>query len=141
MLLADCHVHSQWSSDSETPLEQQIEAAIAQGRSHFYLTDHHDEDYPVGEDERDFLLEMNGYLAALEKAKQSYADQITIHTGVELGLMVQSADKIEAFASKYPLDFVIGSSHLVDGQDPYYAEYYVGTTDQEAYEQYFCSIL
>ena len=48
---------------------------------------------------------------------------------------------IHIFAAKYPVDFVIGSSHLVHGQDPYYAEYYEGKTEQQAYEQYFLSIL
>ena len=50
MLAADCHVHSMFSSDSDTPVESMIEAAIRQGRTYFYLTDHHDVDYPVGED-------------------------------------------------------------------------------------------
>ena len=56
MFLADCHVHSSFSSDSETPVEAMIEQAIAQGRKYFYLTDHHDLDYPIGEDGRDFIL-------------------------------------------------------------------------------------
>ena len=61
MILADCHVHSCFSSDAETPVEQMIETAIAQGRKYFYLTDHHDFDYPVGEDGRDFQLPREDY--------------------------------------------------------------------------------
>ena len=141
MLAADCHVHSGFSSDADTPVEQMIEAAIAQGRRYFYLTDHHDIDYPVGEDERDFILDMESYLAALEQLRNKYQPKIEIRTGVELGLQAQIADKVNAFAAKYPVDFVIGSSHLVHGQDPYYAEYYEGKTEQQAYEQYFLSIL
>lgn len=141
MLAADCHVHSGFSSDADTPVEQMIEAAIAQGRRYFYLTDHHDIDYPVGEDERDFILDMESYLATLEQLRNKYQPKIEIRTGVELGLQAQIADKVNAFAAKYPVDFVIGSSHLVHGQDPYYAEYYEGKTEQQAYEQYFLSIL
>ena len=141
MLAADCHVHSGFSSDADTPVEQMIEAAIAQGRRYFYLTDHHDIDYPVGEDERDFILDMESYLATLEQLRNKYQPKIEIRTGMELGLQAQIADKVNAFAAKYPVDFVIGSSHLVHGQDPYYAEYYEGKTEQQAYEQYFLSIL
>ena len=141
MLAADCHVHSGFSSDADTPVEKMIEAAIAQGRRYFYLTDHHDIDYPVGEDERDFILDMESYLATLEQLRNKYQPKIEIRTGVELGLQAQIADKVNAFAAKYPVDFVIGSSHLVHGQDPYYAEYYEGKTEQQAYEQYFLSIL
>lgn len=141
MLAADCHVHSMFSSDSDTPVESMIEAAIRQGRTCFYLTDHHDADYPVGEDERDFMLDLDGYLAALAQLRETYQDRIQIRTGIELGLMAQSADKINAFAARYPVDFIIGSSHLVQGQDPYYAQYYEGKTEHQAYEEYFLSIL
>ncbi len=141
MIAADCHLHSAFSSDSETPVEQMIEAAIAQGRNYFYLTDHHDFDYPVGEDGRDFQLPRNEYTARLEQLRAQYAGKINLRIGVEMGLMPSVIDKINDYVSGYPFDFVIGSSHLVRGQDPYYAEYYVGKTEKQAYEEYFLSIL
>lgn len=141
MLLADSHVHSLFSSDAEAPVEEMIEAAIQQGRTYFYLTDHHDIDYPVGEDERDFLLDMERYLVTLAELREKYQGKIAIRTGIELGLMAQIADSINAFAKKYPLDLIIGSSHLVHGQDPYYPQYYQGKTERQAYEEYFLSIL
>ena len=141
MFLADCHVHSSFSSDSETPVEAMIEKAIAQGRKYFYLTDHHDLDYPIGEDGRDFILPLERYTTRLEQLRAQYASQIEVRIGVELGLMAQIQEKTEAFAASYPFDFIIGSSHLVHGQDPYYAEYYQGKTERQAYEEYFLSIL
>lgn len=141
MLLADCHVHSAFSSDAETPAEAMIEAAIVQGRRYFYLTDHHDYDYPVGEDERDFILDLPAYTARLAALREQYKEQIEIRIGVELGLMAHIADKINSYAASYPFDFIIGSSHLVHGQDPYYAQYYQGKTERQAYEEYFLSIL
>ena len=141
MLLADCHVHSGFSSDSETPVEAMIEAAIAQGRKYFYLTDHHDIDYPVGPDERDFILDQPVYTGRLEQLREQYRDRIQVRIGVELGLMAQIADKTTAYAAGYPYDFIIGSSHLVRGKDPYYPEYYEGKTEKQAYEEYFLSIL
>ena len=141
MLKADSHVHSVFSSDSETPVEAMIEQAISQGRNRFYLTDHHDIDYPVGEDGRDFNLDLDSYVAKLDELQCKYRGKIAIFAGVELGLMPQCRDKIEAFAGSYPFDFIIGSSHLVRGIDPYYKEYYEGKTEKEAYEEYFLSIL
>ena len=38
-------------------------------------------------------------------------------------------------------DFVIGSSHVVHGIDPYYPVYYEGRTETAAYREYFESIL
>ena len=43
--------------------------------------------------------------------------------------------------AKYPFDFVIGSSHVVHGIDPYYPHYYDGRSEDEAYLEYFESIL
>ena len=88
MFLADCHVHSSFSSDSETPVEAMIEQAIVQGRKYFYLTDHHDLDYPIGEDGRDFILPLEHYTTCLEQLRAQYASQIEVRIGVELGLMV-----------------------------------------------------
>lgn len=141
MLAADCHVHSAFSSDAEAPVEAMIEAAIGQGRQYFYLTDHHDYDYPVGDDGRDFILDVAAYTAKLEELRERYRQAIQIRIGVELGLMAHIADKIDRYAASYPFDFVIGSSHLVHGQDPYYAQYYAGKTERQAYEEYFLSIL
>lgn len=141
MIVTDCHVHSAFSSDSETPIEQMLETAIAKGFTCFYLTDHHDFDYPVGEDGRDFQLPIERYTERLEELRIKYARKIKIYIGVEMGLMAHISEKINDYVAGYPFDFVIGSSHLVQGQDPYYSEYYIGKTEKKAYEEYFLSIL
>lgn len=143
MLMADSHVHSIFSSDGEATLQSLVEAALHQGMSYFYLTDHYDIDYPVGEDGRDFILDMSGYLQALEKLQEQYSGKIQIRAGVELGLMAKAEEKIKDFYRQYSgqLDLVIGSSHLVNGLDPYYAAYYTGKTERQAYADYFQSIL
>jgi histidinol-phosphatase (PHP family) len=52
------------------------------------------------------------------------------------------ADKIKKYTDTYPeYDFIIGSSHLVHGMDPYYPAYYEGKTETEAIREYFESIL
>lgn len=141
MILADCHVHSSFSDDSDTPVEAMIEAAIAQGRQYFYITDHHDFDYPVTADGLTFQLPQEPYVHRMEELKYRYRNKIQVRIGVELGLMAQIRDKIEAYANAYDYDFVIGSSHLVNGEDPYYPSYYEGKTLHQAYESYFLSVL
>ncbi len=141
MILADCHVHSAFSDDSDTPVEQMIETAIAQGRSYFYITDHHDFDYPVMDDGVTFQLAQEPYINRMEELRYQYKDKINIRIGVELGLMAHIKDKTEAYAKAYDYDFIIGSSHLVNGIDPYYPAYYADKTEYQAYEQYFLSIL
>ena len=94
MIAADCHVHSSFSSDSDTPVEQMIEAAISQGRTYFYITDHHDFDYPIGEDGRDFQLPLQQYTSRMEQLREKYASKIELRIGVEMGLMAFIADKV-----------------------------------------------
>lgn len=140
-MLADCHVHSEFSSDSEAPVTTMLERAIACGMKYFYLTDHHDIDFPVNTaDGMDFQLDTPVYLARLTELAAQYRDQITVRTGVELGLMSHIADKLEAYASGHAFDFIIGSSHLVRGMDPYYPAYYEDRSQAEAYREYFESI-
>ncbi len=42
---------------------------------------------------------------------------------------------------EYPFDFVIGSSHVVHGADPYYPEFFQDRDEEKAYLEYFESIL
>ena len=141
MILADCHVHSAFSDDCETSVEQMIETAIAQGRKFFYITDHHDFDYPVMDDGVTFQLSQAPYVHRMEELREQYKDKIQVRIGVELGLMAHIKDKTEEYANAYQYDFIIGSSHLVHGIDPYYPAYYADKTESQAYEQYFLSIL
>lgn len=141
MIIADCHLHSEFSSDSSTPVTDMLERAIQKGMRYFYLTDHHDIDFPPeAAGGLDFQLDTPRYLNCLSKLKEQYQDQIEIRTGVELGLMSHIADKLKAYTSQFSFDFIIGSSHLVDGIDPYYPEYYEGRSQTEAYRAYFEAI-
>lgn len=141
MILADCHVHSEFSSDSQAPVPLLVEQALHQGMQYFYLTDHHDIDFPIeAAGGLDFQLDTPAYLTSLSTLKQEYAERIPVRIGVELGLMSHITDKLTAYTAEYPFDFIIGSSHLVRGMDPYYPEYYAGRSQKEAYREYFASI-
>ena len=45
-----------------------------------------------------------------------------------------------AFAKAHDYDFIIASSHLCHGKDPYYPSFYEGRNQEEAYLEYFESI-
>lgn len=141
MILADCHVHSSFSDDCDTAIERMIETAIQQGRKYFYITDHHDFDYPVMDDGVTFQLDQASYVARMEALRNQYQDKIQVRIGVELGLMAHIQQKTEQYAKGYAYDFIIGSSHMVNGIDPYYPAYYEDKNTYQAYEQYFLSIL
>lgn len=45
-ILWDCHMHSSFSADSDTPMEEMIQTAADQGLTGICFTEHFDPDYP-----------------------------------------------------------------------------------------------
>ena len=141
MKICDYHLHSEFSSDSEAHLNDIIEKAISLGMEKICITDHHDIDFPVDKYGYSFFLDTKSYIPAVKKYQEIYRDKIDIRIGVELGLMSHISDKLKAYVDKYPdFDFIIGSSHLVNGIDPYYPAYYEGKSETQAIREYFESI-
>lgn len=140
---ADYHLHSSFSGDSDTPMEEMVRQGIRMGLSHMCFTEHNDFDYPVSEKEPENMFELNpdSYLYDFLKIKEKYADKIKLHFGLELGLQPHLSRKNAAFAKAHEYDFIIASSHVCNGQDPYYPSFFEGKTQEEAYLEYFESIL
>ncbi len=134
-MLCDLHIHTDISSDCPTPINAQVDRAVALGMSEICITDHHD--YDTDGPACEFMLDPDGYLSVIDKARKEYAGKIVVNRGIELGLQNHVGDELENIAKKYPFDFIIGSCHFVDGMDPYYPEYFEGKTEKEAYEHYF----
>ncbi|HSN94530.1 MAG TPA: histidinol-phosphatase HisJ family protein [Anaerolineaceae bacterium] len=140
MILADSHIHSKFSLDSSASLESMADAAIEQGLKYLTFTDHCDLDYPNPTDPNLFLLQKPPYFAALEALQEVYKGKLEVLIGVEIGLGSDQAEAITAFADGEPFDFVIGSSHVVHGKDPYLPGYFDGITESEGYLRYFQTI-
>lgn len=144
-ITADYHLHSSFSGDSETPMEEMILQGIKLGLTRMCFTEHNDFDYPTTEPdpipEGMFELNPDSYLYDFLKFKEKYAGQITLNFGVELGLQQHLSRENAAFAKAHDYDFIIASSHICNGKDPYYPSFYEGRTQAEAYAEYFESIL
>ncbi len=142
-IIADCHLHSSFSGDSDTPMEEMILQGIKQGLTTMCFTEHNDFEYPDSPNEPGsiFLLNTDSYLYDLARFKEKYADKIRILFGVELGLQPQVLRANAVYCKSYEFDFIIGSSHICHGKDPYYPEFFQGRSEEEALLEYFESIL
>ncbi len=140
MIVADYHVHSDYSSDSNTPMEQMVERALQLGLKKICFTDHMDYDYPPVSDFT-FVFEPTSYIKKLEELKERYHKQIDIRTGIELGLQPHLSTRLQELLTTYSFDFAIGSSHVVDHMDPYFPEYWENKTTNEGIYRYFESII
>ena len=136
-MIWDMHMHTDFSGDSTATPESMVEEAIRIGLPGICFTDHLDWDYP---EDIDFDLDMPTYMRKIHELQEKYRGQIEILFGVELGIQPHLADRLTELTAAYPLDFVIGSSHLVHNKDPYYPKYYQGRPEEEAYREYFESI-
>ena len=140
MIQADCHMHSNFSSDSKAFMEDMIEGSIRHGMKEICFTDHMDYDYPV-RGGYDFVFNIEEYIAKLNEMKSRYRNRITILTGVEVGLQPHLKDRIAALTKNNSFDFIIGSSHVVDRLDPYYPEYWTDKTVEEGIRRYYETIV
>ena len=113
-----------FSSDSEENTVNVVNNAISLGFKHICFTDHNDFDAPLEDGKVMLDLDIPEYIKYFQNLKESYKDNIKIHIGVEQGLMRSVADRVNAYDSAKQLDFIIGSSHLVYGEDPYYPEFW-----------------
>lgn len=137
MITADQHTHTFFSTDSDQPMEQAVRAMISRGIRTICFTEHMDMDYPDGE----FILATVEYRRRYLELRDKYAGQAELLFGVELGIMDYLAPRLREYVSQWEFDFVIGSSHLVDGVDPYYPEYFGKYGDHNGILRYFDSIL
>lgn len=136
MIRSDNHVHTRFSTDSKTPMEEMVKEAIRRGLSSICFTDHMDYDFPDLGKGVEFLFDVDEYFSELSALQTQYP-QIEIRQGIELGLKADLKEKCDALIQSYPFDFVIGSTHLVDNMDPYYPQYWEGLTDHEGIRRYY----
>ncbi len=140
MIFADYHVHSDFSSDGLASMEQMIEKAIRLGLKKLCFTDHMDYDYPQVSD-YSFVFDIEEHQRKLLELKEIYRSKIELLSGVELGLQPQIKDRMDSLIKKYPLDFVIGSIHVVDRKDPYYPEFWTDITEEDGIRRYIQAII
>ena len=141
MLLSDSHIHTMFSYDSEENPVNVVNNAISLGFKHICFTDHNDFDAPLEDGKVMFDLDFPEYIKYFQNLKESYNDKINIHIGVEQGLMRSVADRVNSYDSAKQLDFIIGSSHLVYGEDPYYPEFWEKRSAKDTVLTYYESIL
>lgn len=138
-MLWDSHMHCCYSGDSEAAPEDMAAAAASRGLPGICFTDHLDLDYPGDPDY--FSLDLLPRASHLAGLADQWQGRLTVCSGIELGLQPHLRDAYHEILSGHDFDFVIGSSHVVHGIDPYDPAYFEGKTEREAYGEYFSSIL
>lgn len=133
-MFADYHMHSEFSNDTQVPMEDMVRRAIDLGLEEICFTEHMDYDVGVA------LCNYDAYLARLEEMRASYGDQIRIRTGIEFGVQRQTAARHQADFDRYGFDFVILSCHEIDGKGFWRYEIQRDHTQDEFQRMYYEAI-
>lgn len=132
---ADSHLHSAFSTDGVSEMEELVRAGIAQGFSCMIFTEHKDIGMPKEEGEEDYdfsALDTDAYFRRGRELREKYAGQIKIGLGVEAGMLAERMPVIDAFVRSAGFDEIIASQHLILGHDCYWTKYYAHLSPQEA---------
>lgn len=138
MYKADYHMHTSFSVDSQTPMENQIQRAISLGFNEIAITDHNEDG--LFDEEYILPLDINKYINTFNEMKEKYKNQISLKLGIEIGYDCRGTDILDKFVSSYPFDFVICSLHSLDKEDFYFGNFFDGKTKEQAYTTYFQGI-
>lgn len=130
----DYHMHSNFSNDSKTDMEDMIKKSIELGLKEICFTDHVDYDL---DDDYDFGIDYNNYFDKIDYLQSKYKNKISIKKGIEMGLQKQIIDNCNNDINKYPFDFVICSQHAINRSDLYFGNFFLDKSQYEAYEYYY----
>lgn len=139
MYFADYHIHTDFSSDSSAPMQEMVLKAISLGLKEIMITDHMDIAFPSHD--MLFTLEYSEYSDMINLYKVIYQKQIDVLIGVEMGLQNHIVRDARMFTEFNPFDFVIGSTHVIDGVDVSDSKFFEGKSKKEAYTEYFENVL
>lgn len=137
-MLADYHVHTEFSDDSREPMEEQIRRAIELGLQELCFTDH--VDYGIKKDWEEGDIDYRGgdgvgtpedslqplanvdyprYFEKLARLRSEFQDRIDLCCGLEFGIQMETVQRYEALFERYgeKLDFVLLSIHQVENRE------------------------
>ncbi len=154
----DYHIHTEFSDDSEYPVEQVIKDSIKMGLDEICFTDHVDYGIKKDWDEPGEMIYRKGgpgepeemplanvhyptYYETIKEMQVLYNDKIQLKFGLEFGMQAHTIEKYEKLFARFPFDFIILSIHEVEDKEFWNQDFQRGRTQKEYNERYYEELL
>jgi histidinol-phosphatase (PHP family) len=137
MYCIDYHIHSKYSSDSDSSILDIAEGGIRAGLKEIAITDHSEFNYPLHEHDNKRASHMKRRYDEIKDIAWEYQGRIVVLCGTELGEPWYGVSSAENYVRKNRFDFVLASLHgLNKGRDYWwYKPQHVSI--YEALDEYF----
>ncbi|WP_141503858.1 histidinol-phosphatase HisJ family protein [Paenibacillus luteus] len=134
-LLIDQHVHSNYSPDSNSTLEELVRSSLALGKAAIYTTDHIE--YDCKYFKQDVQIDWESYHKEMEELLRHYA--IEIRKGVEVGFRSDYKDIINDYLAQHEFDVILLSAHN-DGRLDFSEKAFHDKPIQQRLKHYFTHV-
>lgn len=134
----DCHMHSNFSTDSNMDAADACVKALQLGLKGVAFTDHLDIEYPNTDES--FNIDYNQYFSEISAVKANFKGRLNVLRAIEVGIQPNVIDESLKIIKSHPFDYVLASVHIIDGIDPYERDYYKDRSKLDAYERYLKEI-
>jgi histidinol-phosphatase (PHP family) len=133
----DLHVHSEFSCDGRSTMEEMCRQAVTCGLRQIAFTDHVDfvpADIGYG------FFQPDAYMEQVERCRDLYAGQMLILAGVEIGESHRFQSEAETLLSGHSFDLLIGSLHWLGDEYLGESQFYRRRSADEAWQSYFVEL-
>ncbi|MGI6174729.1 MAG: histidinol-phosphatase HisJ family protein [Christensenellales bacterium] len=117
----DYHLHSAFSADAQVPLEEMARHCAQAGLSEICFTEHIDLGLPPHR-EKEWIVDLDAYLREVARVGGLFPE-MRVRCGIEAGYTLENISQMEQLLAEHGLDYVIGSRHILEGMDIFYAGY------------------
>ena len=131
-MFADYHLHTSYSDDSTTPMEDMVCRAIELGLDEICFTEHVDHGVKAVTN-----CDYKAYFAGADAMREKYGKKIVIKTGIEFGVQTGTVGQYEADFQAWPFDFVIMSCHQVNNLEFWRQDFQRGKSQDEFQTAYY----
>lgn len=136
-MLADYHVHTAFSEDSQYPMRDVVRRAVKLGIDEVCFTEH--VDYFTGKESH--LVDYEKYHNLYQQMCEEFQGEIQLKYGVEFGIQLDTIQNHQRDFDSGHFDFVILSNHQIHDMEFWNGEYQQGRTQREFNQDYYHAIM